>query len=155
MKYPSDENGFQKEPAALILGNYRKFLAKELLETNSSIETQAKALFYAPFAILSHTADTDPVFNYANMKALELFGYDWHELIGLPSRLSAEPVCQSDREKLLKQVSENGYIKDYQGIRLTKTGDRFLIKGATVWNLLDNDRCYVGQAACLKAWEFL
>lgn len=155
MNYPSDDNNYLQEHVALLTRNYRKLLGEDLWDETDLSETLEKHLFNAPFALLSHTADSDPLFNYANLTALELFEMRWDELIGLPSRLSAEPVCQEDREQLLAEVSRKGFIKDYSGIRLSKNGKRFLIRNAVVWNLFKLDGSYAGQAACLKEWEFL
>ena len=73
----------------------------------------------------------------------------------MPSRLSAEPVHQSARERLLATVAQQGYMDDYSGIRIAKSGRRFAIEQATVWNLLDNDGAYYGQAATFSRWTFL
>jgi hypothetical protein len=114
-----------------------------------------KELFQAKFALLSHTNATEPVFNYANLTALELFEFSWDEIIKLPSRLSAEPVNQSERAKLLQQVSTKGYIDNYQGVRISKSGKRFRVDNAIVWNLIDDNGIYQGQAACFSDWEYL
>lgn len=155
MNYPSESNSFHQEHVAIICQSYRKLLGVNLVEADGDYGSISQALFYAPFAVLSHTADADPLFNYVNLKALELFEFSWDEFIGLPSRLSAAPACQSDRDKLLKAVGQYGFIKDYQGIRIARTGKKFMIKDAVVWNLLDDEGRYVGQAACLKDWTFL
>jgi hypothetical protein len=155
MNYPSESNSFHHEHVAIICESYRRLLGIDLLEADCTFGSLSEALFYAPFVVLSHTADADPLFNYANLKALELFEFSWNEFIGLPSRLSAAPTCQSDRDKLLKAVGQYGFIKDYQGIRLAKSGTKFMIKNAVVWNLLDDEGHFVGQAASLKDWEFL
>ncbi|MBK8817178.1 MAG: MEKHLA domain-containing protein [Methylococcaceae bacterium] len=155
MNYPSPDNGFHNRQAALICESYQLLLRESLLNSHHPFETQAEALFHAPFAVLSHTVDTDPVFNYVNLNAMELFEFTWDEFIGIPSRLSAAPACQADRDRLLKEVSLNGYIKDYQGVRLRKTGGKFLIKNSVVWNLCGDRGNYAGQAACLIDWEFL
>lgn len=39
---------------------------------------------------MSHGLEVDPVFNYANQCALDLFEMTWEDFIKLPSRLSAE-----------------------------------------------------------------
>jgi len=38
-------------------------------------------------------------------------------------------------------------------VRIAKTGQRFLIKNAVVWNLVD-DAGFQGQSACHAEWEF-
>jgi hypothetical protein len=52
-------------------------------------------------------------------------------------------------------VTANGFINDYQGVRISKTGKRFQIRNAIVWNLTDSAGIYQGQAACFADWEFL
>ena len=120
-----------------------------------SDESFAEQLFHAPFAIASHDTASDPVFNYANLKALELFELNWQALLLLPSRLSAELVNQAERESLLAEVTQKGYIDHYEGIRISSTGKRFLIQNATVWNLHDDDGTYKGQAARFEKWDFI
>ena len=77
--------------------------------------------------MLSHNTKAEPIFNYANAKALELFELSWEEFITLPSRLSAESVNQEERATLLAQVTAHGFIDNYQGIRISSTGKRFKI----------------------------
>ncbi len=155
MDYPTEINRFQIEHACLIKKNYRQLLGKELIPEAGSDEEFARLLFYAPFVILSHDTAADPVFNYGNLKALSLFELSWEEFSRLPSRLSAEAVTQAERDRLLAEVKQKGYIDHYQGIRIAKSGKRFLIKNAVVWNLIDSSGRYQGQAACLREWEFL
>lgn len=155
MKIPSMENGFQRRQADLICLSYEKLLNETLLKHIRPDESGAEALFYAPFAVLSHTTDADPLFNYANLKALELFEFDWDEMIGMPSRYSAGENTQAERDRLLKEVGRHGFIRHYQGVRLTKSRRKFLIQDSVVWNLIDDQGGYAGQAACLNAWKFI
>ncbi len=53
------------------------------------------------------------------------------------------------------QVTRKGFIDDYRGIRISKTGRRFLIDNATVWNLLDENGAHYGQAATFSAWKYV
>ena len=73
----------------------------------------------------------------------------------LPSRLSAEPVSQMERARLLEQVTARGFIDDYSGVRISRTGRRFLIRRATVWNLIDQTGTYQGQGAMFRDWQRL
>jgi hypothetical protein len=115
----------------------------------------AEQLFNAPFVLLSHDTAPDPLFNYANAKGLELFELNWQELLALPSRLSAEPCNQAEREKLLSQAAAQGFIANYQGVRVSKSGKHFLIRNAIIWNLIDSQGIYQGQAAYFSDWAFL
>jgi hypothetical protein len=155
MKYPMEENDFQAIHAALLESSFQQVLHKSLIAEKCDSFVFSKALFNAPFAIVSHGTEDDPVFNYANRKALELFEMDWQEFTNMPSRLSAEPMNREARQQLLQQVSQFGYIDNYQGIRISKTGKRFLISNAIVWNLYDQKKKYQGQAACFNEYIFL
>ncbi len=79
----------------------------------------------------------------------------WDELTRTPSRLTAEAPNREERARLLAAVTAHGFIDDYSGIRISKTGRRFRIAQATVWNLLDEHGIYAGQAAMFSRWEFL
>jgi hypothetical protein len=155
MDYPAEKNSFLIEHVRDIRNSYRHLLFKELIPDIQSDEQFARQLFHAPFAVVSHDTASDPVFNYANLKALELFELSWKDFTCLSSRLSAEPVNQAERERLLAEVTYKGYIDHYEGVRISSAGKRFLIKNAVVWNLLDKHQLYKGQAAWFDQWTFL
>ncbi len=153
--YPCEENQFQAEHAQLLLDSYRRLTGKALLRETVDTVQAAQQLFQAPFAVLSHDTQADPVFNYANLTALALFGFSWNEFTTLPSRMSAEPVDRTERKKLLQAVAAKGFVENYRGIRITKQGVRFQILDAVVWNLYDAGGVYRGQAACIEQWRIL
>jgi hypothetical protein len=153
MDYPSTGNGYCRQQALLISDSYHRLLGESLL--NVELNSLAKSLFHAPFAILSHTNHQDPIFNYANLKALALFEFSWDELIKLPSRLSAESPQQEERHELLNMVNRNGYLQGYHGIRVSKSGKKFQINDATVWNLTNGAGDFLGQAAMFDSWDYL
>ena len=139
----------------ILVNSYQKLLRKELINSAQTPEELSKALFYAPFVIVSHDTQADPIFNYGNQMALELWSISWDQLIQTPSRLSAEPENRATRSLMLKKVASQGYIDDYQGIRISTTGKRFRIKQAIVWNLTDELGLKCGQAASFADWEWL
>jgi len=155
MDYPSEQNNFLSEHAGFLGNSYQHLLGKSLFSNDIDPNQFAKLLFHAPFAVVSHDTSADPIFNYANLTALKLFAMDWSEFTQLPSRLSAEPVNQEERARLLAQVTSQGFIDNYQGVRIAKTGQRFLIKKAVVWNVVDAQNKPYGQAACFGLWQFL
>jgi hypothetical protein len=104
-------------------------------------------MWEAPRAIVAHGTEVDPIFSYGNRLALQLFEMSEDEFTRLPSRLSAEPLAQEARVKLLEKVTQQGYIDGYSGMRIAKSGRRFMIMDATVWNLLDEAGVHHGQAA--------
>ena len=115
----------------------------------------ARYVFEAPFVLVSHGTENDPVLNYGNQAALALWEMSWEELTRTPSRLTAEEPNREERTKLLEAVTQRGFIDDYSGIRISKTGRRFQISRATVWNLISEKGEPCGQAAMFDEWKFL
>ena len=115
----------------------------------------AAGIFAAPFVLVSHGTEADPILNYGNQAALNLWEMTWEELTRTPSRLTAEALNRAERARLLDAVTRHGYIDDYSGVRISRTGRRFRIARATVWNLLTADGRPCGQAATFDHWEFL
>ena len=151
---PCEANHFYRDHVALLLDSYRRLLNRQLLDSVDSHDLGWQ-VFSADFALLSHNTDPDPLFNYANQTALDLFELSWEEFFGMPSRLSVEPVNQQARERIMAAVSANGFVDDYSGVRISKTGKRFRIQGAVIWNVHDQQGVYHGQAAWFKNWEWL
>ena len=114
-----------------------------------------RAVFEAPFVLVSHGTEADPILNYGNRSALNLWEVTWDELTQMPSRLTAEAPNREERARLLDQVTRNGFIDNYSGIRISKTGRRFQISQATVWNLITGDGKPCGQAAMFSEWVYL
>lgn len=138
-----------------ILQSYRQMTGRDLLPGSGSPDQLAHRLYHAPFVVLAHDVSADPLFTYANLAAQRLFEFPRDELVGMPSRLSAEPVLREDRQKLLERVARDGYMDDYHGVRIAKSGQRFMIKNATVWNLIDSQGLRLGQAATFATVEYL
>jgi hypothetical protein len=118
-------------------------------------EEFAARIFHAPFVLVSHGVEPDPVLNYGNQTALTLWEMSWDELTRTPSRLTAEAPNREERARLLATVTRQGVIDDYSGIRISRSGRRFRILQATVWNLVTGGGQYAGQAALFAHWEFL
>lgn len=137
----------------ILRNSYRHWTGRHLLDPAVDGEEAIAVLNQAPYAVVSHGTEADPVFNYANRMALQLFEMTWMDFTSLPSRLSAEPMVQEERDRLLLRVSMQGYIDDYSGVRISSTGKRFLIRNAMVWNLLDEMGQPYGQAALLREWQ--
>ncbi len=144
---PTKANDYWPGHAALLLASYQHWTGRALLKTDAP----GRDLYHAPFALLSHDMALDPCFTYANLAAQTLFEMPWAEMVGSPSRHSAEPLAQSERASLLARVAAQGYIDNYSGVRITRSGKRFRIQHATVWNLIAQHGALVGQAACFTA----
>lgn len=140
---------------AILQSSYHHYVGQYLFDVELDCEQAVAWLEQAPFALVSHGIGHDPVFNYANRTALQLFGMTMAEFTRMPSRLSAEPMNREERARLLERVWHHGYIDDYTGVRIAADGRRFLICNATVWNLLDKAGQFYGQAAMIPKWELL
>ena len=145
---PDFNDAFYCQHAINLCDSYQCLLKKSLL-VNIGGEPLIQSLYNAPFALLSHGLEDDPIFNFGNAAALKLFEYSWPEFIQLPSRLSAKPVDQEERQRLLAAVNQQGYIDNYTGIRIAASGREFLIENTVVWNIIDKDGRYCGQAAAI------
>ena len=152
---PGPENNYQSEHVDLLIESYRHWTNKDLVKIQYPEESIYYNLYYAPYGVVSHNTDNSPVFNYGNQTALRLFEMSWDSFIKLESKKSAEPVNRDERERLLSQVKEHGYIDNYQGIRISSSGKRFVIENALVWNLIDHRGDYHGQAALFSNWTEL
>ena len=130
------------ERLILINESYRRLTGKRLIDP-----FDFRALWNADRAIVAHGLEDDPVFFYGNRMALQLFEMSFEEFTRMPSRFSAEPVAQPLRAALLEQVAKQGYVDNYAGVRIAKSGNRFTIVDGTVWNLVDVAGICHGQAA--------
>ncbi|MEV4320147.1 MEKHLA domain-containing protein [Actinocrispum sp. NPDC049592] len=134
----------------LVARSYEKFAGKPF----SKGPLDEQWLYWtAPFGLLVHNTDPDPLFVYANKTAQHCFEYTWSEFTELPSRLSAETELQSARQTLLAKVAADNFVTGYRGVRIAKSGRRFWIEDATIWNVVDDNGDHAGQAALFPHWS--
>ncbi len=138
-----------------LLNNYARLVKQELIIREGISQEQAERLFKSPFVVASHGLQDDPILNFGNQAALDLWEMDWEQFIQTPSRLTAEPVNREERARMLEQAKTHGYIADYRGVRISGSGKRFLVERATVWNIQKPDGTPLGQAATFSNWTYL
>lgn len=146
---------FLAKQTRLIVSSYACLTGKTLCLENQSDEALVREIFFAPFVIASTGNEADPVLNYGNQKALELWELDWNAFTRTPGRHTAEAMERAAREEFLQKVKKNGYVDDYRGVRISSKGRRFEIQKATVWNLLDSAGDYAGQAVTFGQVRYL
>jgi MEKHLA domain len=134
----------------LLTRSYRELLRVPLVEHG-----QGPRWLYseAPFAVLAHNTEPDPKFIYANKTAQRCFEYSWDEFVQTRSRFSAEALERPERDRLLARVAQYGFVTDYKGVRISKTGRQFWIEEGTLWQLVDAQGALRGQAAVFRSWR--
>jgi hypothetical protein len=138
--------------AQLLLDSFARLVGRELIDRSGSPREQAERLYRSPFVVVSHGTEADPVLNYGNAVALGLWEMDWDAFTRTPSRLTAEPLHRDERARLLERTRDQGFVDDYSGIRISRSGRRFRIERAIVWNLVDAAGDLRGQAATFDQW---
>ena len=140
---------------AVLARSYRHFTGRDLLPGLFNPAGLARYVYQAPFVVVAHGTEPDPVLNYGNLAAQQLWEMSWDELTHTPSRQTAEAPLREERARLLAAVTTHGFIDDYAGVRISKSDRRFRIARATVWNLITEKGEPCGQAATFNEWEFL
>lgn len=149
----------QQELVACILRSHRQGFGRNLLPRQDPAH-QAQELFACPTVVLAHDGsdpggDPGPRLIYANAAALQLWQRSWGQMVGLPSRLTAEPQQRRERARMLVQAQQQHAISGYSGIRISSGGRRFQIDNARLWTLWDADGHPCGQAAAFNNWWWL
>ena len=144
--------------AGLLLQSHQRAFDRPLIasaQPNRSKRLICQELFACGFPVLAHGTESDPRLSYANAAALQLWETSWHELIGLPSRLTAPETERADRSIALGQAKRLDAVQNYQGIRISRKGQPFMLNNARIWTLWDAEERVCGQAACFSDWWWL
>ena len=140
--------------SAIVLESFARVVGRPLVPAGLEGGQAVRWLYEdAPFCVLAHDTAADPRFVYANRAAQRRFEYSWTEFAGLPSRLSAEAPNRAERQAFLDTVARDGFTDGYKGLRVSRSGRRFFIKDATVWQLVDGRGVLHGQGAMFAAWQ--
>ena len=147
---PAASNLWHHEWLRLLDSSLRKCSGTAILPAPDASPAQCSTVASSDdLVVVSHDGAEDPVFNYASKAALDLWEMDWETFTSTPSRFSAEPDEREARAELLRRVTEDGYVDDYCGVRISSSGKRFEVRDAYVWNVYDGDT-RVGQAALFR-----
>jgi len=133
----------------LLAHSFLRAVGRPLVEPGQGAEW---LFFDAPFVVVAHNTERDPRFIYANLTAQRCFGYSWDEFTKLPSRLSAEAPDRLERQALLDAVARQGFIANYRGLRVRKSGAHFWMEDGLVWELRSEAGIRLGQAATFSSW---
>jgi hypothetical protein len=152
---PNLHSDFIVNHTLCLARSFKKWTGRDLFQGNFSANELAQKIFDAPFVVVSHGIQADPVLNYGNRPALTLWEMSWEDFTRTPSRLTAEAPNREERARLLEAVTSKGFSDNYAGVRISKNGRRFRISRAIVWNLTTEGGECCGQAATFSEWKFL
>ncbi|MCP9943232.1 MEKHLA domain-containing protein [Cyanobium sp. ATX 6E8] len=146
--------------AGRLVSSHQQAFAAPLiagLAADASPQLLAQELFAAEVVVLAHdgadpAADPGPRLTYANRAALRLWQRSWAAMVGMPSRLTAEPAERASRSQALVEAQAQHALTGYRGIRIDSQGRRFQIDGARLWTLRDSSGQPCGQAAAFSRW---
>jgi len=137
----------------IMLDSFQHFVGHELITRSGQPVEDARIVFDAPFVVVSHGIQDDPILNYGNRTALSLWEMDVPIFTSTPSRLTAESLHRDERAALMSRAARDGFVDDYRGIRISRSGQRFLIEQAIIWNLINAQGEPMGQAATFSQWK--
>lgn len=136
----------------VLCSSFQHWTGETLVEAENNPLALSEKLFFAPFVVVSHGTQIEPIFNYGNQLALKLWQMNWDDFTRLPSRYSVEPTEHEEREVMLKRGLDKGLITNYRGIRTSSKGDRFFIEDVMLWTILEEQNQHCGQAAMFMHW---
>lgn len=125
--------------------SFQKATDRQLLR-GVPVTEAARALYETQdFVLLSHsltTPDEDlppegPVFNYGNELGQELFQYSWDELMTTSSSKTVKAdndEAMEARKELMQRMESEDYA-EFDGVRVDKEGNEFLIEHGILWNV--------------------
>ena len=155
MEYPEFDQTFYPDHIRRLCYCYQHWIGAQLLRDLKDGDDLVQALFDAPFLLLSHGTEATPIFNFGNRRALKLFEMDWDTFIRMPSSDSVDDENRADRAALMARVAQDGYALNCTGVRVSSTGKRFRVEDGIVWNVIDEQGRYYGQAAKFERWDYL
>ena len=159
MSLSDQRRRLEQAPAPWLTPGKRQ-LAEQLLQSHHQafgrpLAASAQELLSAAVDGLAQDGSSDPCLPYANAAALQLWERSWSAMVGMPSRLTAEPQERQSRALALQQALNQQAIEGYSGIRISRSGRRFQIQNARLWSLQDPDGHACGQAAAFSDWWWL
>jgi MEKHLA domain len=114
---------------------------------NNNITTPEQLDRNTRFGILSHGMQDDPIYNYGNCAALELFDQTLETLCQTPSRYSTVESLMEDREQLIRKINDVGYGTILNAVRTTPKGKLFVIQKIWIWHVYHDNGRRIGLAA--------
>lgn len=153
---PGAENDWHDAFLRRVLAAFTRATGRDLAaEAGVDSAAPGQGFYFADFALLTHRGDADVMLNYGNALALKLWECDWADFTAMSSRETAPGEGRAAREAMMAQVAEKGFVSGYSGVRVSRSGRRFLIQDGIVWRLRDSDGAPFGVAAFIPRVSYL
>ncbi|EUJ36697.1 MEKHLA domain-containing protein [Brochothrix thermosphacta] len=138
---------------SLIDASYKIWMGENLPISEEKQEEQRQRWLEeeAPYGLLVQNIAEDPHFIYANQHAQTIFGYSLEQFLALPSRKSAPPQNQKQRNEMLEEVTLRGISNSYTGTRIDSNGQLFEITEGSIWKVINESGEMIGIAAMIKS----
>jgi len=151
MEQPSASNDWQSGFVARIAASFDRATGGDLVrDAGLDSASLGRSAWNGDFALLCHS--NDAILTYANSFALALWEMDWPTMLITPSRETAPQGEDRDtRAALMEQVARNGFIRNYTGRRVSRSGRLFFIENATVWTMRDEKGARFGTGAFFQS----
>ena len=147
---PGAENNFQDAFVQKVLASHLRVVGQPLLAGLT-----ARDVWSGDFALLTHRGDAQAILNYGNRFVLDLWACDWAQFTITPSSATAPEDGRAERAAMMQQVVRDGFVRGYDGPRVSRTGRLFLIQDVTIWRLLDVSGGNFGIGAFFRQYRYL
>jgi hypothetical protein len=156
LSLPGENNGYHADFIARVAQSFHHVTGRSLLE-EAALDPKALGLsaWFGEFALLTHRGDAGAVLNYGNRFALKLWEMDWNSFTATPSSNTAPHDASAGRDLLMEKVARENHVSGYAGVRISRSGRRFVIEDVTVWRLLDDKGGSFGMAAFFRRFRYL
>ena len=77
----------------ILADSFERLVGRPLVGVVDDDAELARQMHETPQVIASHGLEDDPVLNYGNQTALDLWQLSWEDFTSTPSRKTAEPGC--------------------------------------------------------------
>jgi hypothetical protein len=152
MRAPSPANSYQTAFVAGLVASFARATGGNLMaEAGLDPARLGQSAWEGRFALLTH--DLSAILNYANRFTLDLWEMDWETMRRTPSRLTAPEEDRAERGHLMAAVARDGFVRNYTGRRVSRSGKLFLIQRATVWTMTDENGAAFGTGAFFHSVE--
>lgn len=138
---------------ALLLNESHNYWFGERLVDEEDPGLVLTALNRAEQVVFSSGIEASPVFNYGNVKALALFGYELAEFTQLGQQEVVPEAMRALDQQLMAEVKRAGHVKLAASQRVSRSGKLWQIDAGVVWQLKDALGRDHGLGYCFTEYE--